>query len=69
MFMSRFYELLSEFPRDEALRRAQMELSDGKLAIDGIVDGTDPSNWAGFCLYGESGPLRGRSTTRQGKIA
>ena len=69
VFMSRFYELLSEFPRDEALRRAQMELSDGKLAIDGIVDGTDPSNWAGFCLYGESGPLRGRSTTRQGKIA
>lgn len=55
-FMRRFYELLDEYPRDEALRRVQRECA--MNALEGVpVPTDDPLLWAGFRLHGAAGRL------------
>jgi molecular chaperone GrpE (heat shock protein) len=52
-FMTRFYDYLEELPRDEALRRTQLDCLQGRLPDCGTIDTTNPIFWAGFNLYGE----------------
>jgi CHAT domain-containing protein len=53
--MERFYSYLEDHPRDEALRRTQLDALHGNLAgVDGI-DTAQPVCWAGFTLYGDYG--------------
>ena len=55
--MARFYHYLDKLPRDDALRRTQIDCRAGKL--DGC-EGIDTSSlfyWAGFNLYGTPAPL------------
>src|SRR4030095_6934608 len=52
-FMRRFYEHLLRAPRDEALRRTQLECLAG--ALRGAGDAArDPLYWAGYNLYGDA---------------
>ena len=57
-FMSRFYELLKDHRRDDALRQTQLDCAEGKLMADGEPVGTSPYYWAGFVLYGDGGRLQ-----------
>jgi CHAT domain-containing protein len=60
-FMTKFYEYLDEFPRDEALRRTQLDCLNNRLPNCGVDSGVDTSNpffWAGFCLYGDYTALK-----------
>jgi molecular chaperone GrpE (heat shock protein) len=52
-FMTRFYEYLDELPRDEALRRTQLDCLQGRLPDCGNIDTANPLYWAGFNLYGD----------------
>ncbi len=52
-FMTRFYDYLEELPRDEALRRTQLDCLQGRLPDCGTIDTANPIFWAGFNLYGE----------------
>jgi len=55
-FMKRFYKLLEQLPRDEAIRAVQQ-----KCIRNELEDGSDtahPFFWAGFCLHGDGGYLR-----------
>ena len=45
-FMTRFYYYLNQHPRDEALRRTQLEFKNAN-------DTANPFFWAGFNLYGD----------------
>jgi CHAT domain-containing protein len=70
-FMRRFYELLAIEPRDEALRRVQIE------CLRGCLEGargptTHPFVWAGFRLHGETGRFpvaRVRGPSRRTTVA
>ena len=55
--MRRFYEYLENHPRDEALRRAQLDCIRGKLVADPDAFASHPIAWAGFTLSGDPGPL------------
>ena len=57
-FMTSFYNYLDELPRDEALRRTQVDCLHGKLPDCDDMDTTNPLYWAGFNLYGSPGPLK-----------
>ena len=59
-FMSRFYNYLKKFPRDEALRHTQLDWLNNRSAPAGSpledygkADTTAPFYWAGYTLYGE----------------
>jgi tetratricopeptide (TPR) repeat protein len=54
----RFYEYLDFHPRDEALRRAQLDCLQGRLLDDRDAFTTNPVAWAGFTLSGDPGRLR-----------
>ncbi len=56
-FMTRFYDYLDEFPRDEALRRTQLDCLEGRLPDCGNINTANPIFWAGFNLYGDYKPL------------
>lgn len=56
-FMTRFYEHLDKYPRDEALRRTQLDCLQGNLT-DCDEDTANPLFWAGFNLYGDCGALK-----------
>lgn len=58
-FMTRFFEYLDKHPRDQALRRAQLDCLNGNLAGagPGIVT-SDPFYWANYTLHGEHKKLR-----------
>ncbi len=58
-FMRRFYDYLSNFPRDEALHRTQMDCLRGDLPGFNRVDTANPLHWAGYTLYGDYRMLRG----------
>jgi CHAT domain-containing protein len=55
-FMERFYCNLEHYPRDRALQLVQIECSRGDLKAITREPGPAPF-WAGFRLYGETGPL------------
>lgn len=55
-FMARFYDYLDKFPRDEALRRTQLDCLEGSLPNCG-AETFNPKFWAGFNLYGDYRPL------------
>lgn len=57
--MQRFYGYLDKVPRDEALRRAQLDCLQGRLPACEGLDTALPVHWSAFVLYGESGPLIG----------
>jgi CHAT domain-containing protein len=52
-FMERFYTYLTSCPRDEALRRTQLDCLHGNLPGTLADDTADPARWAGFILYGD----------------
>lgn len=52
-FVTRFYDYLDELPRDEALRRTQLDCLEGRLPDCGNLDTANPLLWAGFNLYGD----------------
>jgi tetratricopeptide (TPR) repeat protein len=52
-FMARFYDYLDEHPRDEALRRTQLDCLQERLPDCDTLDTTHPAHWAGFILYGD----------------
>lgn len=52
-FMTRFYYYLSQYPRDRALQKVQLECLQGSLSGSFGVDTTAPTFWAGFNLYGD----------------
>jgi CHAT domain-containing protein len=54
----RFYEYLDAHPRDEALRRAQLDCLRGRLLDNADAYVTHPVAWAGFTLSGDPGRLR-----------
>jgi hypothetical protein len=56
--MGRFYDYLDIHPRDEALRRAQLDCIRGKLFADSDPFTSHPVAWAGFTLTGDPGRLR-----------
>jgi molecular chaperone GrpE (heat shock protein)/CHAT domain-containing protein len=56
-FMTRFYDYLDEFPRDEALRRTQLDCLEGRLPDCGNINTANAIFWAGFNLYGDYKPL------------
>jgi len=51
--MRRFYEYLNQHPRDEALRRAQLDCLRYQLPDDRLADQAHPVFWAGYNLYGD----------------
>jgi tetratricopeptide (TPR) repeat protein len=51
-FMNQFYKNLMVFPRDEALRRTQLDCLKLKLQGCEDLDTTGLSHWAGYGLYG-----------------
>ncbi len=55
LLMGRFYDyFVAGSSKDEALRRAQVDLLEGPLVVDGAtVDATHPLYWAGFQLFGD----------------
>jgi hypothetical protein len=55
--MRRFYDYLENHPRDEALRRAQLDCFRGKLLSDPDAFASHPIAWAGFTLSGDPRPL------------
>lgn len=58
--IEKFYNYLDEYPRDEALRRAQLDCLRGQLLPASFGDTLDASNqifWAGYRLYGQPGRL------------
>jgi CHAT domain-containing protein len=57
-FIERFYQYLDHHPRDEALRRAQLDCLRGALALPTGRSAAHPFHWAGFVLHGEPGVLR-----------
>lgn len=50
--IKRFYEYADRLPRDEALRRAQLDCLNGNLGACGIENRSLPFFWAGYTLYG-----------------
>jgi CHAT domain-containing protein len=55
-FMAKFYNYLNNYPRDQALRRTQLDCLGNRLP--NCRDETDnPLFWAGFNLYGDYHPL------------
>lgn len=56
-FMTRFYDYLDKFPRDEALRRTQLDCLKSCLPDCGNINTAKPIFWAGFNLYGDYKPL------------
>src|SRR5205085_5777835 len=52
-FMQRFYHYLDAWPRDEALRRTQLDCLRGNLPLPPGRRADQPFYWAGFQLYGE----------------
>lgn len=52
-FMTRFYYYLNRYPRDEALRRTQLECIECRLPNCHNIDTSNPLFWAGFNLYGD----------------
>jgi CHAT domain-containing protein len=52
-FMTRFYEYLDKFPRDEALCLTQLCCLEGRLPNCNSDDTSSPVFWAGFNLYGD----------------
>ena len=52
-FMTRFYNYLDEFPRDEALHQTQLDCLNNRLPNCGIEYTDNPFLWAGFNLYGD----------------
>lgn len=59
LFMTRFFEYVDKHPRDQALRRAQLDCLNGNLigAGSSIVT-SDPFYWANYTLHGEHKKLR-----------
>ncbi|MDZ7966375.1 MAG: CHAT domain-containing protein [Nostoc sp. DedSLP03] len=55
-FMARFYNYLDNFPRDEALRRTQLDCLECRLP-NCSAETANPLFWAGFNLYGDYRPL------------
>jgi CHAT domain-containing protein len=55
-FMARFYDYLDKFPRDEALRRTQLDCLNSRLP-NCSAKTANPTLWAGFNLYGDYHPL------------
>lgn len=56
-FMLRFYKYLDKLPRDEALRRTQLDCLHGHLP-DCNLNTANPIFWAGFNLYGDYRTLK-----------
>lgn len=52
-FMARFYSYLDDHPRDEALRRTQLDCLYGWLPECENLDTANIIHWAGFNLYGD----------------
>lgn len=52
-FMTRFYDYVDELPRDEALRRTQLDCLQGSLPNCSSINTANPIFWAGFNLYGD----------------
>jgi hypothetical protein len=57
-FMASFYAYLEAYPRDEALRRAQLDCLQGRLPGCRYMDTAAPMYWAGYTLYGDYRPLK-----------
>jgi hypothetical protein len=53
----RFYDYLDAHPRDEALRRAQLDCLQGRLLAGPDAYARHPVAWAGFTLSGDAGRL------------
>lgn len=56
--MNLFYNYLDHYPRDEALRRAQLDCLNNRLSDCRLDSTTNPLFWAGYHLYGNPQPLR-----------
>jgi CHAT domain-containing protein/tetratricopeptide (TPR) repeat protein len=52
VLIKNFYDKLNHFPRDEALRQAQLQFLRGDNSEGSKFDLTNPFFWAGFTLYG-----------------
>ncbi len=57
-FMRQFYHYLDEHPRDEALRRTQLDCLRRRLPGCELYDTANPFFWAGYNLYGSHEKLR-----------
>ena len=57
VFMEKFYRNLEHHPRDRALQLVQIECARGTFLSSASKAGALPF-WAGFRLYGETGPLK-----------
>ncbi len=57
-FMTRFYHHLSQYPRDQALQKVQLECLQGCLSDKFGITVTVPTFWAGFTLYGNPTKLK-----------
>jgi len=57
-FMARFYAYLDDYPRDEALRRTQLDCLARNLPGCENIDTSVPFYWAGYNLYGDHKKLR-----------
>ncbi|MBW4643102.1 MAG: CHAT domain-containing protein [Goleter apudmare HA4340-LM2] len=55
-FMARFYHYLDKLPRDQALRRTQLDCLASRLP-NCSFETVNPLFWAGFNLYGDYGTL------------
>jgi tetratricopeptide (TPR) repeat protein len=56
-FITQLYQKIDKMPRSEALRQVQLACIQCQLNGCEKVDTSDPVYWAGFTLYGDSGPL------------
>lgn len=56
--MRQFYHYLSDYDRDEALRRTQLDCLYNRLAGCSSIDTSSPFFWAGYNLYGDPKVLR-----------
>ncbi|MFN6516231.1 MAG: CHAT domain-containing protein [Nostoc sp. CreGUA01] len=65
-FMARFYNYLDNFPRDEALRRTQLDCLEHRLP-NCKAETANPQFWAGFNLYGDYRPIT-LARTGQGEL-
>jgi CHAT domain-containing protein len=58
-FMTRFYgHLGGGAPRDEALRRTQLDFIHERVPECALTEINNPIYWAGFHLFGDADPLR-----------
>src|SRR5262249_51782970 len=56
-FMARFYDLLADLPRAQALQQTQIECGNSQWPECQHIDTPPPFYWAGFKLFGEAGRI------------